>query len=343
MDRRDFLKTSGAVAVAAGSAAAPAQASENPQAPPVALRGTKLLTLGTEWALEPIGFGPERLARRIEAATDGRYRIEIGHGNSDPDLTYVSACRHATLHAAFNFFAGLPFAQGLDATAQHAWLLIGGGAMLWDDLALEFGFKPLLAGHTGASAGVWAGARLEAIGDLSRATLHVEGLSADVMRTLGANPLRMPPHELRPALAGGHIQAAEWLGPLVIPSPDLQPLAQRLYEPGFHRGGMVQSLTVRKSLWEAMGAADRVIFEACAAQECQLALADAQAHALIAGQIEAPTKWPVRIAWPDNISDALDQALAEVMEGIAANDPHGRRIHDSYRAFRHLLREDILV
>ena len=345
MDRRNFLRTTGAAAVAAGTAAAPALAVETQSAntPPVTRPGAKLLTLGSEWAPEPAGFGPERLARRIETATDGRYRIEIAHGNADADLTYGSAWRHAKLHPAFAFFAGLPFAQSLDASAHHTWLAVGGGEMLWDELAAEHGFKPLLAGHTGASAGVWTGARLETPGDLAGTTVHVVGLAADALRALGAMPVELAPHELRSALTGGRIQAAEWLGPLAAAAPDLQPLAQRLYEPGFHRGGMTLSLAVRRGLWETIGAADRAVFEACAAQEYHLALADARAHALIAGQVAAPAKWPVRLAWSDAVSEALDLALSEVVERIVASDPSARRIHDSYQAFRHLLGEDIVA
>jgi TRAP-type mannitol/chloroaromatic compound transport system substrate-binding protein len=343
MDRRDFLKTTGAAAVAAGTTVSPAHATGEAQPAPAVRSDARLLTLGSQWMPEPAGFGPERLARRIETATDGRYRIEVGHGHAEADLTYGSACRHASLHPAFSFFAGLPFAQGLDASAQQTWLAVGGGEMLWEELAAQFGFKPLLAGHTGPSAGVWAGARLETLADLARASLHVEGVAADVLRSLGATPVRMPSHELRAALAGGLIQAAEWLGPLALAAPDLQPLAQRLYEPGFHRGGTALSLAVRKSVWDGMGAADRVIFEACAAQEYHLSLADARAHALLAGQIGAPAKWPVRLAWSDTVSEALDQALAEVVERIAAADPGARRIHDSYQAFRHLLGEDIVA
>jgi TRAP-type mannitol/chloroaromatic compound transport system substrate-binding protein len=335
------------VAAGAATAATPAGANKvelaDVQAAPIILSGTKLLTLSTEWAAEPVGFGPERLARRIEAATDGRFRIEIGHGGGDADLTYGSAARHASLHPAFAFFAGLPFAQGLDAPAQQAWLAIGGGEMLWDELDMQFGFKPLLAGHTGASAGVWAAARLESVADLARATLHVEGLAADVVRSLGAAPVRLAPHELRAALSDGHIQAAEWLGPLPVVAPDLQPLAQRLYEPSFHRGGTALSLAVRRGVWEAMGAADRVIFEACAAQEYYLSLAEARGHALMAGQVQAPGKWPVRLAWSDAVSEALDEASAEVVERIAARDPDAQRIHDSYQAFRHLLGEDVIA
>ena len=173
--------------------------------------------------------------------------------------------------------------------------------------------------------------------------MHVVGLAADALRALGATPVEFTAHELRSALAGARIQAAEWLGPLAAVTPDLQPLAQRLYEPGFHRGGMTLTLAVRMGLWETIGAADQAVFEACAAQEYHLALADARAHALIAGQVAAPARWPVRLAWSDAVSDALDQALTEVLERIAASDPSASRIHDSYQAFRHLLGEDIVA
>jgi TRAP-type mannitol/chloroaromatic compound transport system substrate-binding protein len=106
---------------------------------------------------------------------------------------------------------------------------------------------------------------------------------------------------------------------------------------------MTLSLAVRRGLWETVGAADRAVFEACAAHEYHLALADARAHALIAGQVAAPAKWPVRLAWSNAVSDALDQALTEVVERIAASDPSASRIHDSYQAFRHLLGEDIVA
>ena len=79
--------------------------------------------------------------------------------------------------APFAFFAGLPFSQGLDKLALQTWLAAGGGAMLSDELAAEHGFKPLVAGHTGPSTGVWAAARLETPSDLAGTRLHVEGLS----------------------------------------------------------------------------------------------------------------------------------------------------------------------
>jgi TRAP-type mannitol/chloroaromatic compound transport system substrate-binding protein len=344
MDRRDFLKTSGAAAVAAGTVAQTAEAEVAESRPaPTVLAAARSLGLVSGYAPNPAGLAPERLARRIETATGGRYRLDIQQGSIDADLSFGPIGRHANLHRAFAFFAGLPFAQGLDALSQHAWLATGGGEMLWDELAARFGFKPLLAGHTGSSPGVWAMARLERASDLDGATLHVAGLAADAVRVLGATPVEMAPDDLKAALATGRVRAAEWLGPVAALSPGLQPPAQRLYEPGFHRGGVMLSLDVRKSLWDGMSASDRAIFEACAAQEYHLSLADARAHALIAGQVQAEAKWPVRVAMSDALADALDLALADVLQGVAAADPEGRRIHDSYQAFRRLLGEDVIA
>jgi TRAP-type mannitol/chloroaromatic compound transport system substrate-binding protein len=335
MDRRDFLKTTSAAAVAAGAASA---ATEAQAAAPAILSGVRQLTLASSCRDLP-GSGADRLARRIETATDGRYSIELASARGDADLTYGSAWRHAGLHRAFAFFAGLPFSQGLDAAALQTWLAAGGGAMLWDELAADFGFKPLVAGHTGPSAGVWAAARLEAPSDLAGANLHVDGLASDVLRGLGAVPATFAPKDLRAALADGRLQAAEWLGPLAAAAPDLQPLAQRLYQPGFNRNGLLLSLGVAKRLWDGMSPADRAIFEACAAQEYHLSLTDAAAHGLIASQVATPSKWPVRLTWPSRLAEALDQAAAEVVERIAATDAASRRIHDSYRAFRRMLGE----
>ena len=86
-----------------------------------------------------------------------------------------------------------------------------------------------------------------------------------------------------------------------------------------------------------MSAADRAIFEGCAAQEYQLSLTDAAAHAMIARQVESPSKWPVRLAWSSEVRADLERAAIEAVWAIRATDPEAQRIHDSYQAFRRVL------
>ena len=95
----------------------------------------------------------------------------------------------------------------------------------------------------------------------------------------------------------------------------------------------------RRPLWDGMSSADRAIFEGCAAQEYQLSLTDAAAHALIARQVESPSKWPVRLGWSSELAAAFERAAAEAVAAIADIDPTARRIHDSYQAFRRMLLE----
>jgi TRAP-type mannitol/chloroaromatic compound transport system substrate-binding protein len=337
MDRRDFLKTTGAAAVAGGASASGASATDTQVPTPAVLSGSQRLML-VSYTRDLPGSGADRLARRIETATEGRYRIELASG-ADADLTYGSAWRHAGLHPAFAVFAGLPFSQGLDASSQQTWLAVGGGSMLWDELAAEHGFKPLVVGGTGPSSGVWSAVRLEAPSDLAGVRLLVEGLAGEVLRDLGAIPATFAPEELRGALADGRLQAAEWLGPLAPAAPDLQPLAQRLYRPGFNRHGLLLSLGIAKPLWDSLSSADQAILEACAAEAYQLSLTETRAHELMAAQVETPDKWPVRLAWPGRMAAAFEETTAAAVERIAATDPSARRIHDSYQAFRRLLGE----
>ena len=78
--------------------------------------------------------------------------------------------------------------QGLETSDLQTWLAVGGGVMLWEELAADFGYKPLVAGHTGRSAGVWASARLETVADLAGVRVHAEGWRQMCLRALGAAP-----------------------------------------------------------------------------------------------------------------------------------------------------------
>lgn len=332
MDRRDFLKVGGAAAVTAGSAGA-----ATAQSAPVILPGASELRLASPGLPDVPGFGPDRLARRLELATGGRYRVVAEADAGIADLVFADVDRQRDRHPAFAVFAGLPLGQGLDTAAHQTWLAVGGGQMLWDDLAAQFGFKPLVAGHTGPSSGLWAARRLEAAADLTGARLHVDGLAADVVRALGATPLLVAIDDLRAGLGEGRIDAAELLAPLCLTTPDLQPLAERLYSPGLNAGGRVLSLDVRNEVWDRLGAADQAIFEACAAEAYQLALMEARAHEMMAAQVALTSKWPVRSALGHELSAALERTAGEILADVAGRDREAQRIHDSYLAFRAML------
>ncbi|MEQ1711940.1 MAG: twin-arginine translocation signal domain-containing protein, partial [Hyphomicrobium sp.] len=130
MDRRSFLKTTTAAAAASAaiaplSSAGPVAASEAPAidiapvAAPAILSGVRELVMAMPWRDSVSGPADQafRIARRLEAALDGRWRItprQHGFGGleavmvGDADLTFGTENQNLSFHPAFAYFAALP-------------------------------------------------------------------------------------------------------------------------------------------------------------------------------------------------------------------------------------------
>jgi len=341
MDRRGFLISGGAAAVAAGATTgiAPAMAAETTEeacpgraeAPSV-----RVLTMAVAPGYDLAGFGADRLANRIALATGGRFRIERIGPAAAADMRLTDAGWLATLHPAFAFFAGLPLGEGLPSADLDGWLTLGGGQLLWDELARPFGLKPLVAGHTGAGGGLWSSVRLQAAADLVGLPVAATGLAARVLEVMGAEVIDVAAPDLGAALTTGRVRAGEAGGPLPGIAFNLEPLAQCCYRPGLHPHGAVTALLVASGLWQGLDAADQAIFEACAAAEHRLALAEANMQAALATHVRAAAKWPARTSLPRSLAEALARVATAVVEEVAGFDAASRRIAASYRAHREL-------
>lgn len=343
MDRREFLITSGGAAVAAASPVA-AQADEALAAPAVHSGHGALLRLAMPWADMPQGpaDGAYRLARRIEVLTDGRYRIDIASGAvdvlSDADLVHCSAHAFAPLHPAFAYFAGLPGWGGLDAQDFAHWIAVGGGQMLWDDLALSHGWKPLLAGHSGETPPLWSRDPITSLDDLAGRRIATAGLGADVARALGAEARDvLAPHEAAAALADGSVLAAEAGGLVTSLASGIGRSARHALTPGLNGHGTALALNVRLSVWEQLSEADRAILATAAAEAFQLSVAEQAAHAGIARQVLEAGRGVHFAAWPADIAEALDRVAEATIAHVAGRDEIAARIDHSYMAFRSLL------
>ena len=337
MDRRGFLKSGGAAAMAAGAASAAAQA--NPVESGVeagrhgrwpGARAASPMAVAPGYDLA--GFGADRLASRIAVATDRRFRSTRGAGGRRR-YEFRRRPLAVALHPGFAFFAGCLSGEGLPAADLQAWLTIGGGQLLWDELARPFGVKPLVAGHSSDSLGLWSNVRLED-SHRCRAVCRCQqpGLVRASCRRWGRPRSTTAPQDLASALTTGRIRAAEWPGPAAAFA--LQPLAQRLYRPGLHPGGVVITLTVDPRALGRINPADQAIFEACAAEEHRLALAEAKVQAVMATQMRVAAKWPLRQTFAGPLSRALEAAACAVVAEAAGHDAASRRIAASYRAHR---------
>lgn len=351
MDRRSFLKSSSAAAAAASAVAVPAMATTSQSdvpfdaAAPAIISGSKELSLALPW--RDCVSGPadqaHRLARRLESALDGRWRIETSthaHGGleavmtAETDLYFGTENHNLSFHPAFAFFAGLPGTGVFNADDLVAWLRIGGGQEQWDDLAAEFNIKPFLAGHLGRWPGLWSMRPIQSLADLEGQRVAVEGLARDVMRGIGAEPVQVSADGLASALASGEITAAELGGPLTSLALRIPAVAKHLNGFGVLEGGIALSFGMRRSLWDRLGNTDRVVIGAVLAEEAQTSLAEMRAH-------EKPLRGMIRDMFgvtfaplPADVSIAVDRVAEAVVAHAGSVDPTAQRINASYHAFR---------
>lgn len=343
MDRRAFLKTTGAAAAAATTATAAAAATTEVPAPALA-KGVRRLRLAMAWpdAVSGPADQARRLAQRIAAMSGGRFEIVVvpDAGSvfaavraGDADLYHGSEHDHLEAHRALAYFAGLPGDRGIPARHLIAWMLVGGGQSLWDELAGEFGIKAVLAGHSGEEAFFLATRRIEEMSELAGKKVSVTGLARDVVRGLGLEPAAETAAEVAGAMARGDVLAAEWGGALTSNSLGLTVQAPYAVGTGINRHGFAFSLGMRRSLWEGLGPADQAIFTTAAAAELQLALAEDEAHRrLLAPSPRADRTWPLAAELHRAICRVADAVVAQV----AGADPHAQRINAGYTAFRRI-------
>jgi TRAP-type mannitol/chloroaromatic compound transport system substrate-binding protein len=359
MDRRSFIVNSGAAAavttvglsadqVAAAGTQPGTSTSLATPAVHTAHSDTRELVFSSVVPLShgPVGANALRLARRIETASAGRLRIThkpptdsaltsvmIG----DADLAFGSDHHNVGHHPAFGYFAGLPFYCGLDPDGLQAWLTVGGGQMLWDDLAADFNVKPLLAGHTGRSPGLWLTHEISTVAGFKGQTLAVQGLARAVVRDLGGLSLALQVTEIASALADGRIVGAEVGGPFHGMMSGLHTGAKIHIGQGITNTGSTFTLNVRRSLWEQLSSADQALLEACAAEETRNMLSETTALNPIARTSLSQEHGVTFSHFSGELIGALSRTADAVVANVAGSDAKARRIDDSFMSFREQL------
>jgi len=350
MDRREFLKTTGAAAAAATTttaaaaetAAAKATSQQSPVAAPAVAKGLKELRLVMPWPDSVSGPADQarRLGQRIAALSSGRYRISfvanVGNGlaavrGGEAELYYATEHDHLDAHRALAYFAGLPGDRGIAPRHLVAWMLVGGGQALWDDLAGDFGVKAMLAGHMGDRACFLATRAITAMRELAGEKASMMGLARDVVRGFGLEPVTVGALHLADALARGDVLAAEWGGAISSHALGLAAVAPYSVGTSVNRHGSALSLGMRRALWDGLSAADQAMFTTAAAAEVQLALAEDEAHRrLLYPEPPADMTWPLK----RELARAIGRVADAVVAQVAASDPQAQRVNAGFVAFR---------
>lgn len=335
MKRRNFL-----AGMAVGSAAI--------SAPAIAQGGPEIqwrLTSNAPKSLDAIYGTAEHIARRVAAATNGRFRIQtFAAGEIVPATAVLDAVQNQTVemgHTASSFHIGkdptfaidtaLPF--GLNARQQSAWMYHGGGLELMREFFRNYQVFVMPAGNSGAQMGGWFRREVNTLDDLKGLKLRIGGLASQVFQRLGAVPQQIAPGDIYPALEKGTIDAAEWIGPYDDEKLGLQKVAKYYYYPGFWEGNTQTSLYVNLSKWESLPEDYKAIVQAAAAEGNQWMTAkyDAENPAalrrlLSGGAILKPFS-------RDILTAAYKTAFA-LYDEIAAANPNFRKIYQSWLPFR---------
>jgi TRAP-type mannitol/chloroaromatic compound transport system substrate-binding protein len=355
MDRRDFFKQAGAAAAAvAGTAGVSASALASSQiASPHVASGIRELRLAMPWQQNGRGFddSARRLAQSIGDLSQGRYRITVlpqaagvaALASGEADLYHGSGHDFVALDAAFAHFAGLPGTSGLRPTYLNSWLAAGGGQAHWDDLAAGHGFKPMLAGHSGARSSLWSLRPIETAADVAGLRIVAPGLGARVVAKLGATPVERAPAELAHALGSGAVDAVEWGGTIASYACDLQLCAEGgtpryCFRPGLARNGFSSVLAVASSAWQVMAPSEQALFIAAAAHELNTSVAENLALSRQLREAFVARYTGLRFTRPPaDLVEAMKRASAEVVGDLARSSRDAGRIHASYQAFRSAL------
>lgn len=347
MDRRQFLiTTAGAAAAAAAGTAVGADESIAVEAgsgggagaPAVVARRVEL-PLVAAWRGAPVGLvdRADRLARGIEEASGGELRVlRIEAGGASPRESLGLGTEHARLplHPAFAFFAGLPGSLGVAAVELEGWLSTGGGQALWDDLAADYGTKPILAGHAGAPAVLWSSTPIDGLDALAGRRVAMRGLALDVVRGLGAEGIPLDETAAPAGLESDPDLAVEWGGPLASSAMGLP--RSRPYGLANMMGpaGTALSLNVPLDVWTRLSPTQQGAIGSAAAQEFRAALAEEDAQAaLVATALDR--RFRARIAdTPRDIRLAVDRVAGVVVAHAAAFDRRAERINHSFMEWR---------
>lgn len=350
MDRRKFLKSvTGVATVAAastaGADAVTSQPSQSDVAAPKKLSGKRILhtVIAAPDAVQGIADFAHQFAARVRAMTEEALSIDVVEHvdqglpalqRDEVDGYCASEHAHIDVVRELAFFAGLPGKTALPADAHHNWLTVGGGQRHWDEMSGELGVKPLAIAHTGPTSKLWSQTAIDSVDALAGKTIFAEGLAADVVHGLGAETFSGTNRDLRQAVAGSAVFAAEvgdLPAALAAGLPHALPYAT---SPGINRFGSVVTFGLKRSVWDSLSASHRLVLESAAAATYHEIHGFAHTHHNMMANASALRHGTTDVTMSKDAEDAISRVSDTVIAHLASSSPRAARINTSYMSFR---------
>ena len=345
MKRRDFLKKSAGAAI--GATALGACGGSTPEAPAIQTRRNIQWRMVSSFppGLDTIYGGAKVLAERVEALSEGRFKIRpYAAGEIVPGLQVLDAVQQGTVqsgHTASYYFTGknqalafdtaMPF--GMTTRQQSAWLSEGGGLELLAEVFADFNVLSFPAGSTGAQMGGWFRREVETVEDLQGLKMRIPGLGGEVMDRLGVTVQVLAGGDIYPALERGAIDATEWVGPYDDEKLGFHQIAKYYYYPGWWEPGPNLSALVNRDAWNELPSTYQEIFASAAHESHRTMLNryDARNPAALRRLVEYGTQLR---PFSKEILDACRTTGEDLMQEYAATDAGYAKILEAWTKFR---------
>jgi TRAP-type mannitol/chloroaromatic compound transport system substrate-binding protein len=341
MKRREFIKSAGLGAAAGAAVLATQVKAQTSGGPAVSWR----LTSSFPKSLDTIYGGAEVIAKRVAAATNGKFTIKVfAAGEIVPGLQALDAVQNGTVeccHTApyyyfgkdptFAFSTAVPF--GLNGRQQNAWMYHGGGLELMRDFFKDYNVINFPGGNTGTQMGGWYRKEIRTVADLKGLKFRVGGFAGQVLTKLGVVPQQIAGGDIYPALEKGTLDAAEWVGPYDDEKLGFYKVAKYYYYPGWWEGSAEVDLLVNVKAWEALPADYKAILESACyeANVDMVSKYDAANPAALKRLLGNGVKL---LPFSNDIMAACYKAAHEVYEETSAKNPKFKKVYDAWKAFR---------
>ncbi|MBJ20654.1 MAG: TRAP transporter substrate-binding protein [Phycisphaeraceae bacterium] len=295
--------------------------------------------------LPSLGENPVDIAARLRAASGGRIDWTIDDpGEVVPAFSIVEAVSRGKIEAGYTWlgydqgrlaasvlFGAVPF--GMTPWEYSAWWVRGGGLELAREIYHPIGIEPILCGIIGPETAGWFRKEIVEPEDVEGLKIRFAGLGGRALQKLGAAVTMMPGGEIFQALEKGAIDATEFSLPEVDSRLGFDRVARFNYFPGWHQPHTAFHLVVHKPTWDALPSTTREMIELACGNGVyrNLAIAEARQGSVIADFNERGVETRTLST---ALLEALEEAVAEVLEEESTADRDFARILEHQRSFR---------
>jgi TRAP-type mannitol/chloroaromatic compound transport system substrate-binding protein len=235
---------------------------------------------------------------------------------------------------AYSLFTTPP-AFGWNTTQMLGWMRHGGGQELYDELVQKISGKNVygrLAGPMPTQPLGWFKKPITSPADLKGLKFRTAGLSVDVFRVLGMEPVIIPGAETAAALASGRIDGAEYLNPTIDRQNGLSKAAPIYMIQGYHQCCECFEIIYNKAKIDSLGADVKRILDMAADSASTSMLYKQMVYYPRDMQALKTVDKITVIKTPDSVLEAQLAAWDKVITDVSASDPFFKRVIDSQRA-----------